>query len=159
MGRFCYHGEVLLSWRCFVVMERFFLSRRGFVIMGRFYHGEILSWGGFVIMEKFHHGEVLLSCGGFIMGRFCYHEEVLLSWGGFLEQYTTCKSLHVIEVLLNSLYIQKFKSPGSSKLKCFLCDARAVLIVTHYDFHSARTLHSLRIINFRKIVGFVLAQL
>jgi hypothetical protein len=120
-----YHGEVS-SWGDFVIMGRFcyrgevLLPSTGFDIKGRLcYHWEVLSWGDFVFMVRFcyhgdvllswkgffNQGEVLLSWGGFIMERF-YHGEVLLSWGGFLEQYTICKSLHVIQVLLNSLYIQ-----------------------------------------------------
>jgi len=67
VNRFCYHGAVL-SWSgC--IMGRF---HHGEIL---------LSWGGFVIVEKFcYHQQVLISRGGFvIIGRF-YHGEILLSW-------------------------------------------------------------------------------
>ena len=104
-------------------------------------------------MGRFYHREVLLSWGDFIIGRFCYHGKVSSKNTRFTEVDTVQQCYYFLYTYCG------LESRGSSKLNFFLCDRTAVLVLTHYHFHSACTVHSLRIVNFRGIIGFVLVQL
>jgi len=80
MERFCYHGDILLSWGHFVIMGK--LSWGRFVIKGRFcynseallswegfYHGEVLSWEGFVIIGRFPRTKLTRHSGAIKFSR------------------------------------------------------------------------------------------